>query len=83
MYVEAITLDLNNASEDWGEGLKPLPIPSLPSQSPAAAFYVTPPLNPVPCTTREPSADTEATTPDLTIDKPAWGAMPEEMLQEL
>ena len=59
MYVEAITHDLNNASEDWSECLKQLPLPSSSSQSPdVTALHVTPTPNPVPCT---PSVGMEAT----------------------
>jgi len=78
--VEVPKLELINASEDGGERLKPLTIPSLQSQSPDAdTLHVTPPLNPAPCTTRDPSEDMEATTPDLTSDMPAG----EELLQRL
>ena len=81
--VEGTTLDLINASEDGGERLQPLPIPSLPSHSAhVAALHVTPPLNPAPYTTcREPSVDMEATAPELASDMPDREEMPEEMLQ--
>ena len=82
--MEATTLDLNNASEDWSECLKQLPLPSSSSQSPdVTALHVTPPLHPAPCTTRGPSVDMEATTLDLTSDMPDGEKMREEMFQEL
>ena len=76
------TLDLISASEDRGECRNPLPIPSSHPQSAAvASLHITPPLNPAPCTTREPSVDVEATAPDLTSNPPDENEMLADMLQ--
>ena len=78
----ATTLDLISASEDRGECRNPLPIPSSHPQSAAvASLHITPPLNPAPCTTREPSVDVEATAPDLTSNPPDENEMLADMLQ--